>query len=134
LDTRAHCGFRRRRDRPEQRRQSGTYSAYITAPTADNYAYARATLAPPQTDLTVSGDFDITVEGQGGQEVPIFKLYDASGNRLVYVYRRNSSATIYAVYNGTTNYTGTKFAPGTWGASSCIRSQRALPAREARLR
>jgi hypothetical protein len=95
--------------------KSGTYSAYITAPTADNYAYARATLAPPQTDLTVSGDFDITVEGQGGQEVPIFKLYDASGNRLVYVYRRNSSATIYVVYNGTTNYTGTKFAPGTWG-------------------
>jgi phage gp37-like protein len=55
------------------------------------------------------------VEGQGGQEVPIFKLYDASGNRLVYVYRRNGPATIYVVYNGTTNYTGTKFAPGTWG-------------------
>jgi len=94
--------------------KSGSYSAYITAPTTNNYAYARATLAASQTDLTVSGDFDITVEGASGQEVPIVKLYDASGSRLVYVYRRNISGTIYVVYNGTTYYTATKMALGTW--------------------
>jgi Bacterial Ig domain/Fibronectin type III domain len=94
--------------------KTGSYSAYITAPTTSNYAYARAALAASQTDLTVSGDFDITVEGASGQEVPIVKLYDASGSRLVYVYRRNISGTIYVVYNGTTYYTATKMALGTW--------------------
>jgi hypothetical protein len=94
--------------------KSGNFSAYITAPTTDNYAYARATLAASQTDLTVSGDFDITVEGVSGQEVPIFKLYDGAGSRLVYVYRRNVSGSIYVVYNGTTYYTATKMALGTW--------------------
>jgi hypothetical protein len=50
--------------------------------------------------------------------VPIFKLYDSSSTRLVYVYRRNVSGTIYVVYNGTTYYTGVKLPLGTWASFS----------------
>jgi hypothetical protein len=91
-----------------------TYAAYITAPSATSYAYIRKTLSASQADVTVSGDFDITVEGISGQEVPIFKLYDASTVRLVYLYRRNVSGRVYVVYNGTTYPTSVKIPLGTW--------------------
>jgi hypothetical protein len=93
---------------------NGTYAAYITAPSATSDAYIRKTLSASQADVTVSGDFDITVEGISGQEVPIFKLYDASTVRLVYLYRRNVSGRVYVVYNGTTYPTSVKIPLGTW--------------------
>ena len=94
--------------------RTGSYAASITSPSTSSYAYARATLASSQNDLTVSGDFDITVEGASGQEVPIFKLYDSSSVRLVYVYRRNVSGRIYVVWGGTTYSSTAKLALGTW--------------------
>ncbi len=94
--------------------KTGTYAAQIGAPSNTSYAYLRQTLAASQKDLTVSGDFDITVQGADGQEVPIFKLYDASMVRLVYVYRRNTSGRIYVVYGGTTYPSSAKLALGAW--------------------
>jgi hypothetical protein len=74
----------------------------------------RKTLSQSQADVTISGEFDITTEGISGQEVPIFKLYDSGGVRLVYVNRRNISGTIYVNYGGTTYYTGKQMPLGTW--------------------
>lgn len=92
----------------------GVYAASIAAPDSNSYAYARKTLDSNQADVTVSGEFDITAEGAAGMEVPIFKLYDAGGVRLVYVNRRNVSGTIYVNHGGTTYYTPAKLALGTW--------------------
>ena len=79
---------------------------------------ARAAFSASQTDVTVSGDFDITTEGASGQEVSIFKLYDASSTRLVYLNRRNASGRIYVNYNGTNYTTPQKLALGTWASFS----------------
>jgi hypothetical protein len=92
----------------------GNFAAALTIPSSDSYAYARKTLASPQTDLTVAGDFDITAEGATSQDVSIFKLYDAVNTRLVYVNRRNVSGRIYVVYNGTTQTTTAKLALNAW--------------------
>jgi hypothetical protein len=94
--------------------KSGTYAATITAPSSTSYAYLSKTLSASQNDLTFSGDFDITTEGIEGQEVPIVKLYDASKVRVLYVYRRNVSGRIYAVYGGTTYPSTAKLPLGTW--------------------
>jgi hypothetical protein len=94
--------------------KSGTYAASIAAPSSTSYAYLSETLAASQSDLTFSGDFDITTEGASGQEVPIVKLYDASKVRVLYVYRRNSSGRIYVVWGGTTYASTAKLSLGTW--------------------
>jgi hypothetical protein len=92
----------------------GHYAASITAPDSNSYAYARKTLDAAQPDVTVSGEFDITAEGVSGQEVSVFKLYDPSGVRLVYINRRNVSGTIYVNHGGTNYYTSAKLPLGTW--------------------
>jgi hypothetical protein len=109
----------RRGDRPEQRRRGRLIRR------VDRVAVhlvvrlrPRATLASSQNDLTVSGDFDVTVEGASGLEVPIFKLYDSSSVRLVYVYRRNVSGRIYVVWGGTTYMSTAKLALGSWAQFS----------------
>jgi hypothetical protein len=96
--------------------RSGSYAARISAPSSTSYAYLRKTLAASQTALSTSGDFDITVEGVSGQDVPIFKLYDAASTRVMYVYRRNASGRVYVVYGGTTYASTAKLALGTWAS------------------
>src|SRR5206468_3762952 len=76
--------------------------------------YARKTLLQSEPEITVSGDFQITMEGSSGKEVSIFKLYDSSGTRLVYLYRRNDSGRLYVVYGTTTYSTAAKLSLGTW--------------------
>jgi Bacterial Ig domain/Fibronectin type III domain len=92
----------------------GGYAASISAPDADSYAYVRKTLGVTQPDLTVSGEFDVTAEGPTSQEVSIFKLYDPSGVRLVYLNRRNISGSLYVNYGGTNHYTPAKLSLGAW--------------------
>jgi hypothetical protein len=98
--------------------KTGAYAAAIAAPSSTSYAYARTTFSASQTDVTVSGYFDITAEGASGQEVSIFKLYDAGSTRLVYLNRRNVSGRIYVNYNGTNYTTSPKLALGTWASFS----------------
>jgi hypothetical protein len=97
--------------------KTGTYAARLTASsTSGSLAYARKTLAADQTEITVSGDFQITAEGTSAQNVPLVRLFDAGGTRRVSLYRQSASANkIYIGYNGT-NYLTTGLLPlGTWG-------------------
>ena len=94
--------------------KTGSFAAALAAPSSTSYAYARKTLSQSQPDITVSGDFQITMEGSSGKEVPIFKLYDSSGTRLVYLYRRNVSGRVYVVDGATTYSTPAKLPLGTW--------------------
>jgi hypothetical protein len=97
--------------------KTGTYAARLTeSATSGSLAYARKTLAADQTDITISGDFQITTEGTSSQNVPLLRLFDAGGTRRVSLYRQSASANkIYIGYNGT-NYLTTGLLPlGTWG-------------------
>ena len=95
--------------------RSGVFAAELSAPSITSYSFLRATLSAPQSDLTVSGDFQITAEGAAGQDVPIFKLYDTAGVRVVYINRRNVTGQIFAV-NGSSGPVPTtgQLALGEW--------------------
>src|SRR5206468_3172216 len=43
--------------------KTGSFAAALSAPSSTSYAYARKTLLQSQPDITVSGDFQITMEG-----------------------------------------------------------------------
>jgi len=97
--------------------KTGTYAAQFTeTATSGSLAYARETLSSDQSQLTVSGDFQITAEGTSAQNVPIIRLFDAGGTRRASLFRQSQSGNkIYVGYNGT-NYLTTGLLPlGTWG-------------------
>ncbi len=72
--------------------KSGSYAAQLSASAAaGSYAYAREALATAQTDLTASGDFQVTAEGPSGNNVPLLKLMDPSGATLAVLFRQNQS-------------------------------------------
>jgi hypothetical protein len=97
--------------------KSGSFAGSFTeTATSGSLAYARATLAADQTNLTASGDFQITAEGTSAQNVPILRLFDSGGVRRVGLFRQSASGNkIYVGYNGT-NYLTTGLLPlGSWG-------------------
>src|SRR2546423_9989133 len=70
--------------------RSGTFAAQLSeTSTAGSSAYANATLAAAQTDLTATGDFDVTVEGASGRNARLFRLFAGSVARLATAYRQN---------------------------------------------
>ena len=97
--------------------KTGTYAARLTAgSTSGSLAYARKTLSADQSQLTVSGDFQITAEGTSAQNVPFVRLFDAAGTRRVGLFRQSQSGNkIYVSYGGS-NFLTTGLLPlGTWG-------------------
>lgn len=97
--------------------KSGGYAARLSETVnSGSYAYARKSFASAQADLTVAGDFQITQEGASGGNVPLFRLYDSSGARLVSLYRQNKdSDRLYVYHSGTRFSTTGKFPLSTWG-------------------
>ena len=88
--------------------KTGTYAAQLSATAATgSFAYARKTLASPQTELTVSGDFQILQEGASGGDVPIFRLLDATGARILTVARQNADLSKVRVKYGGAAFTST---------------------------
>ena len=97
--------------------KTGTYAARLTASaTSGSLAYARKTLSADQSQLTVSGDFQITAEGTSAQNVPFLRLFDSAGTRRVGLFRQSQSGNkIYVSYGGS-NFLTTGLLPlGTWG-------------------
>jgi hypothetical protein len=93
----------------------GSYGARLSeTATTGSLAYARTTFAS-RTDLTVAGDFDVLAEGVSGGNVPLLRLFDASGTRLVSLYRQNlAQDKIYVQHSGTIFLTTGKLPLGTW--------------------
>jgi hypothetical protein len=97
--------------------KSGSWAARLSeSSTSGSFAYARETLAADQTELTVTGDFQVFAEGTSSQNVPILRLFNSSGTRLVSLFRQSASGNkIYVGYGGT-NYSTTGLLPlNTWG-------------------
>ncbi len=95
---------------------TGLYAAQLSeTSTSGSKAGVRESLAASQTDLTVSGDFQITVEGASGGNVPIFRLFDSSGTRLMSLYRQNQDSDHIWVGVGSNHYSTTGDLPlNTW--------------------
>ncbi|HEU5101196.1 MAG TPA: Ig-like domain-containing protein, partial [Roseiflexaceae bacterium] len=100
--------------------KTGSFAAHLSATTSTgSYAYIRQALDTAQTDVTVTGDFQLLAEGVSGANVPFFRLFDSSGTRLISLYRQNLSGNkLYIQINGT-NYSTTGFLPlNTWAQLS----------------
>lgn len=98
--------------------RAGTYAARLAGTSASgSYAYARETFASPQTDLTAGGDFRVQTEGASGGNVPLIRLYDGAGTRLLSMYRQNQSADrLYVQHSGGYYSTSGNLPLNTWRA------------------
>lgn len=96
------------------------YAAQFTeTANSGSYAYARETFDAAQTDLTVSGDFYVAQQGASGGNVPLFRLFDPTSDRLLSIYRSNgTSGTIGVSYGGDYFSTTGKLALDAWGSLS----------------
>jgi hypothetical protein len=96
--------------------RTGTYAARLSA-TANtgSFALLRHTLASPAADVTVDQDVQVVTEGPSGANVPLLRIFDATGARQLAVYRQNASADrVYVAFAGTTALTTGRIALGSW--------------------
>jgi hypothetical protein len=98
--------------------KSGAYAARISATSAGgSYAYIRGSLGTARTVLTATADIRLAAEGASGGNVPLVRLLDAAGDRVVNIYRQNlASNRVYVVYNGVTYQTIGTMPLNTWTA------------------
>lgn len=96
--------------------RSGAFAAKLSSTSAPNsYAYARRSLAELPQRLTVGLDVRVQAEGASGGNVPLLRLFDPSGARLVTVYRQNlASDRVYVSHSGTYALIGFPLPLQTW--------------------
>ena len=96
---------------------AGTYAARLAA-TAESgsRAYLRQALGESVTELRARGTFTVEVEGVKRANVPIFRLYDPSGVRLLSLFRANQSRNRISIsHSGGTHSTSGRLPLGAWG-------------------
>ncbi len=96
--------------------KGGKYAAQLSATaTKGSYAYARKQLSPGQQNVIASGDFRLTNEGAQQSNVPLFRLFNAAGARMISVYRQNHfHDQVWIQYNGVYHPTRGKFPLNIW--------------------
>jgi hypothetical protein len=96
--------------------KTGTYAAQLSeTANSGSLAYIRASLAQAQTSLTGSLDIQISQEGVSGANVPILRLFDPTGTRLISLYRQNLSGNQVWIGYGGANYSTSGLLPlGRW--------------------
>lgn len=96
--------------------KSGRYAAQLSAmATKGSYAYARKQLPPGQQDVIVGGDFRIAAEGAQRSNVPLFRLFNAAGARMISVYRQNHLHNqVWVQYNNAYHATRGRFPLNAW--------------------
>jgi hypothetical protein len=99
---------------------TGSYAARLSeSATSGSKAYVRKTFSSAPQDLTATGDFQVLQEGVSGSNVPFFRLFDASGTRVLNVYRQNATnGQIWLGYGGAFYSTTGKLALNTWATLS----------------
>jgi hypothetical protein len=100
--------------------KTGTCGAllHVSSGTASR-AYLNKTLPAGTAELWADGWFNVKAEGGSGSNVPYWRLFDSSGNRLVDVYRTNVGGALYLrLPNGSGGYAytslGRTVALNTW--------------------
>lgn len=94
---------------------AGLRGAALSATTGPNsYAYIRAALADRQR-VTATAELRVVAEGASGANVPLIRLFDSRGSRILSVYRQNlASGKVYIEYGGATYLASQPFAMNTW--------------------
>ena len=97
--------------------KSGTFAARLTeTANTGSVAYIRRALSANYLDLTVGLDVQIGTEGVSGGNVPVVRLLDAAGTRLVAVYRQNLAGDRLWVAHSGSHFSTTGLLPlNTWG-------------------
>ena len=96
--------------------RSGTQAARLAA-TANlgSFATLRYDLPSARSDVTVDEWIRIEAEGLSGGNVPLLRLFDASGVRQFSLYRQNANADrVYVNWGGTAFSTTGRLPLGTW--------------------
>jgi hypothetical protein len=96
--------------------KTGSFAAQLseTANTG-SLAYIRASLPQSETNLTISLDIMVTQEGASGANVPILRLFDSTGTRLISLYRQNLSGNrIWINHSGSSTSTTGLLSLNTW--------------------
>ena len=96
--------------------ENGVFAARLSETSATgSFAYARATLAAPQTVLTVNAYVNVLAEGASGGNVPLLRLFDSAGNRILSLYRQNLSGNaVWVTYGGVRYLTSGTLPLSTW--------------------
>lgn len=94
---------------------TGAFAAHLAATDTKATAHLRRTLASPRSDLSVSLRAVVIKEGPTGGNVPLVRLLDSTGARVLSVYRANASADKVYVQHGATNALTSALLPlATW--------------------
>ncbi len=101
--------------------RAGQFAARLTeSGNAGSFAKVTRSLGGSYKELTVSLDIRIDAEGASGLVVPIVRVDDGAGTRLVSLYRRNANFNGVGVSNaGVTYNTSGNLGLGTWRATAC---------------
>lgn len=104
--------------------KSGQFAAHLSATTdAGSFAHARRSLAATAPDIQVALDVHIVKEGSSGSNVPLVRLFDDSGKRLVSVFRQNQSRDrLYVEHSGSYNGTSGTLPLTTWARLAVLAS------------
>ena len=96
--------------------QSGARAARLAASSnAGSLATIKKTFSASQTEFEVEADVRLLAQGANGGNVPVFKLYDAAGTRLVNLFRQNTaSGRLYAQHSGAYNVTNGFLPMDAW--------------------
>jgi hypothetical protein len=96
--------------------RTGQFAARLTeSGNAGSFAKVTRSLGASQKDVTVSLDIRIDAEGPSGLVVPIVRVYDGAGTRLLSLYRRNANFNGVGVSNAGATYNTSGSLPlGTW--------------------
>ena len=96
--------------------RAGQFAARLTETgNAGSFAKVNRSLGGSYKDLTVSLDIRIDAEGASGLVVPILRVFDGAGTRLLSLYRRNANFNGVGVSNaGATYNTSGNLPLGTW--------------------
>ncbi len=95
--------------------KDGAFAARLSASAnTGSVSYARRGLdATPE--LTISQDVQVAVEGVSGGNVPMLRLFDGNGARVLSLYRQNlAKDKVYVSYGGTAYLTKALLPLGTW--------------------
>jgi hypothetical protein len=96
--------------------RAGQFAARLTETgNAGSFAKVSRSLGSSYKSVTVSLDIRIDAEGASGLVVPILRVYDGAGTRLVSLYRRNANFNGVGVSNAGASYNTSGSLPlGTW--------------------
>ena len=90
---------------------------FASTTSSTSYALARKDLSSAATQLTVSASVNVIADGAVNSNVPLIRLFDSTGARVVSFYRQNATQDfLYVSYNGLYAKTPAQLALGQWAA------------------